>query len=112
MIRLLADSPKIARLKSLDFGCGDEVTDDQNRIMANGLAILARSPNCPHLRSLSLKGNPVGDEAIDVILSVEAWSELKSLDLRSAGISKAGMQRLTESPLFASLRTLRFDDAD
>ncbi|MCI0457750.1 MAG: TIGR02996 domain-containing protein [Gemmataceae bacterium] len=107
--RLLAASPKTARLRSLDFGRGDEeaTPEVRNQIGPAGLAGLGRSPHLSRLRSLGLQGNVIGDAGVEVLLSAPSLGGLIGLDLRSTGLSDAGVRRLAESPHVASLKMLR-----
>jgi Ran GTPase-activating protein (RanGAP) involved in mRNA processing and transport len=115
--RLLAGSPSVARLRSLDLGRlpedGAWDGDAANRIGPDGLAALGASPHLSRLRSLGLLGNrTVGDAGVRALLAAPHLCGLTELDLRSTGLTVAGVRALADSPWSASLRTLRLGGLD
>ncbi len=114
--RLLAESPSVARLRSLDFGRPSEDGgwdgDAANRIGPNGLAALGASPHLSGLRSLGLFGNrTVGDAGVRALLDAPLLRPAV-LDLRSTGLTVAAVRALAESPWSGPLRTLRLGGLD
>ena len=102
-LRLLAESPALARFTSLELpscGIGDV-----------GAIALAESPHARQLRTLNLRTNVIGDAGVLALAGSPHLSELTSLDLY--GITFQGNYgveaalRLVESPFLRNLVTLR-----
>lgn len=107
--RLLASTPGLSRLKSLDFGWNAAPTVEQsNRVGIEGLNALGSSPHLTAIQELGLQGNPsVDDRAIGVLLTAPNFTNLVSLDLRDTSVTDVGLRRLAESSLGQSLEVLR-----
>jgi hypothetical protein len=115
--RLLAAAPAAARLRVLGFGRatpeGGWVADAANRVGPDGLAALGAAPPLAGLRSLGLFGNrTAGDAGMRALLAAPHLRGLVSLDLRSAGLTVAGVRALAGSPWAGSLRTLLLGGLD
>jgi uncharacterized protein (TIGR02996 family) len=87
---LLASSPHLGRLRSLDLGgCG---------ITAVTVAALGRSPHLGSLRELRLHNNPIGDAGLQALAESPLLAQLTFLDLGYIEASDDGIRALTESP--------------
>jgi Ran GTPase-activating protein (RanGAP) involved in mRNA processing and transport len=78
-----------------------------NDLTAAGLDALARAP---HLQHLDLLGNPLDDEAADVLASTCPLPCLRVLDLRRTPLNPAGLRALARAPWLPHLRQLLLTD--
>ncbi|MEI9939712.1 MAG: hypothetical protein WDO69_21030 [Pseudomonadota bacterium] len=84
---VLADSPSLASLTSLD------VSD--NDLAIEGARALARSPYLKAVRELDLGGNDIGDEGAQAIARATALSGLETLNVSGNSIASSGVSALT-----------------
>lgn len=80
----------------LELDCGE----------VDGLASLCRSPKAERILSISLYGNPVGDEGAALIAKSAFLPRLSWLDLRNTGLTRAGIEALAASKHLQRLRWL------
>ena len=81
-----------------------------NSITGVGLACLSFAMRNASVSSLSLHGNPLGDDAIAPLTDILMDHALSNLDIGFTGISNEGCQRLfVEVPNASGLRTLGLD---
>lgn len=88
---VLAQAP-FQRLRSLDLSWNGGVT-------MHGPQALARAGNLAGLRSLSLDGNPIGDEGVSTILDAGFTDGLRALGLSSVKKTPATADLLADHPL-------------
>jgi hypothetical protein len=114
--RLLALSPALSGLRSLDFGfvpVSGATHPEPNHLSEEGIAVLGASPHLRQLRDLGVFGNRTfGDAGVRAMLNAPAFRELESLDLRSAGLTGTGVLAIANSPNLTNLRTLRLGGSD
>jgi uncharacterized protein (TIGR02996 family) len=99
---VLSGAPGLRNLESFYFG----------QIGPAGLAALAGSPYLTHLKSLSLRGCPVGDEGAEALALSPRMSALEHLLLNSAGVGDRGAAALARSEHLTSLRELYLGDGN
>jgi uncharacterized protein (TIGR02996 family) len=101
-VRELAASPFYAGLRRLDLS--------GNAVAASGAAALTTPAAFPHLHTLRLRGNPLGDEGAEHLarspLLARVVAKSRALDLRDAEIGVAGAMALAGSPALAQCATL------
>jgi hypothetical protein len=80
-----------------------------NRVTPAGLEALLCSPTASALSSLTLQGNPVGDDGARV-LADHAPASLRQLDLSRCGLSSDGVVRALSSPGIAGIARFSMTD--
>jgi uncharacterized protein (TIGR02996 family) len=102
-VRLLADSPFLAGLRSLDLS-GNDVHDA-------GVRALVESRSLSRLAGLKLTDNPIGDSGVSALAGSGLFRRMLArepqIDLRATGVGPAGAAVLARAlPRFARLRRL------
>src|SRR5262249_41219890 len=100
----LAESPALARLRSLDI--------NNSSIGDAGLMYLAHSPHLEHLRELYLRLAGIGDAGIAVLLRSPLAPRLRVLDIEAADITGVTAWQIVRSPDLDRLRKLEMWDCD
>jgi uncharacterized protein (TIGR02996 family) len=97
-VAVLADSPVLATLESLDFTVSASAAD--------ALPTVLHSRRLDNLRCLSLGGARLGDRAARLLAASPLLGRLRSLCLSHNQIGPAGLRALVESPWAAGLTSL------
>jgi uncharacterized protein (TIGR02996 family) len=90
-------SPYLGRLDDLDLR--------DNNILYGGVRALL-SANLPRVRSLNLRGNQLGDSALELLAVSSLLGQLHTLKLSHNDITDTGVSHLVVSPGTAGLTTL------
>jgi uncharacterized protein (TIGR02996 family) len=125
-LRALADSPHLAKVRSLEFfyfrldaarlavlvasphlGGLRALQLEGCRIRLEGARLLAESPNLAGLTSLRLRGCEVGPAGAAALAGSPHLARLEALDLTGNWIADEGLAALADSPHLANLTDLR-----
>jgi len=90
-LRAILGNPHLGKLKGLNL--------HNNRIWADDVLRLARSPLAKQLTHLDLSGNGIGNEGVEHLANVDNFSNLESLILRSDGLPEYECIGGSDTPL-------------
>jgi uncharacterized protein (TIGR02996 family) len=107
-VKVLAGNPALARLTTLNLGSDRTGEVSGNDFGLEGVAALARSPHLASVEVLDLEDAwRVGAEGLRALLRSRRFPRLRSLSLEGAGLDDDAVTRLATSPFVARLRELR-----
>jgi uncharacterized protein (TIGR02996 family) len=128
-LAMLADSPNLANLTSLDVSGNEidvkslrrllesphmanlrELTVAANHLRSDEIHQLAHLPTSTRLHSLSLAHNPIGNGAAEVLAKAAFCTSLMNLDLDTCEITAQGVGELAKAPWISQLCRLNLDN--
>jgi len=108
LLPMVMNTPLLMNLRTLNLSCGKYFCRDNEHLnyMLTHAEALARSPYIRNITNLSLSGNDIKEEWLEVLANSSNFCKLTTLNLSCNRINRGGLIFLLESPYLSSLTDL------